>query len=154
LKVKAKYLVPAMLLAGTFLFPVYAGPASGGRPLGADLTGSAEVPNPGDPDGSGWANVTLNQGQGKVLFELLVYDIGLPVAAHIHVGAAGVPGGVVVPLIAPWTMIEEGVYLSVGEIAGVDPDLIKAIRQDPSVYYVNVHTPANPAGAIRGQLSK
>jgi hypothetical protein len=35
----------------------------------------------------------------------------------------------------------------------VDAALIKAIRKDPSAYYVNVHSRPNfPVGAVRGQL--
>jgi hypothetical protein len=42
-----------------------------------------------------------------------------------------------------------------GCATGVDRGLIKAIRQDASAYYVNVHsTPDFPGGAIRGQLGK
>jgi len=37
----------------------------------------------------------------------------------------------------------------------VDRGLIKAIRKDPSAYYVNVHSQPNfPDGAVRGQLGK
>ncbi len=120
----------------------------GGRPLSADLTGAAEVPGPGDPDGTGTASVTLNQGQGEVCFELTVADIDPAIAAHIHVGSAGVAGGVVVGLAPPTTGSSSGC------VTDVDPDLIKAIRQDPSGYYVNVHNVAFPGGAVRGQLSK
>ncbi len=116
---------------------------AGGRPLTADLTGAAEVPGPGDPDGSGFATVTLNQGLGEVCWDITWEDIADPFAAHIHFGAAGVAGGVAVAL-SPGS----------GCVDGVDKDLIKAIRQNPGDYYVNVHNADFPPGAIRGQLSK
>ena len=124
--------------------------AAGGRPLGAELSGAAEVPGPGDPDGTGVALVTLNQGQGEVCFQITVIDITLPAtAAHIHIGAADVAGPVVVGLAPP-----DAGGVSVGCIFGIDADLIKAIRQHPDDFYVNVHNSDFPAGAVRGQLSK
>lgn len=46
---------------------------------------AAGVPGPGDPDGSGAANVTLNLGQEEVCFHIVVADITLPATgAHIH----------------------------------------------------------------------
>ncbi len=120
---------------------------AGGRPLSADLTGAAEVPGPGDTDGSGTAHVTLNQGQGEVCFDISVADIDTPTAAHIHVGAAGAAGGVVVNL-------EIDVNGLSGCVDGVDKALIKDIRKHPYEYYVNVHNAEFPPGAIRGQLSK
>jgi hypothetical protein len=124
--------------------------AADGRPLGANLSGDAEVPGPGDADGSGVANVTLNQGQGEVCFHIVVTDITLPAAAaHIHVGSADVAGPVVVGLAPP-----DASGVSTGCVQGVEPNLIKDIRQNPDNYYVNVHTSDFPAGAVRGQLSK
>ena len=39
-------------------------------------------------------------------------------------------------------------------VQDVEADLITAIRQDPSAYYVNVHSRPNfPGGAVRGQLA-
>jgi hypothetical protein len=127
---------------------------AGGRPFATSLTGEAEVtaagvPNQGDLDGSGTANITLNQGQGEVCFELNVADITLPaIGAHIHVGASTTTGPVVVGLTPP-----DASGTSSGCVSA-DPDLIKAIRQNPEGYYVNVHTTDYPAGAVRGQLSK
>lgn len=141
-------LVTLVTVVAVIAFVVPVAALAGGRPLTAELTGAAEVPNPGDPDGSGSAHVTLNQGAGEVCFELTVSDIAPAVAAHIHVGAAGVPGPVVVGLSPP----TEG--SSSGCVTGVDPDLIKAIRQNPEAYYVNVHNAEFPGGAVRGQLSK
>jgi hypothetical protein len=124
--------------------------AAGGRPLGADLSGAAEIPGPGDPDGTGVALVTLNQGQGEVCFQITVIDITLPAtAAHIHRGTIDVAGPVVVGLAPP-----DASGVSIGCIFGVDAALIKEIRQHPDDFYVNVHTSDFPAGAVRGQLSK
>jgi hypothetical protein len=127
---------------------VIEGAEQGGRPLFAVLNGADEVPGPGDPNGSGTAIVTLNQGQGVVCFEIQVTEITLPAtAAHIHAAPAGVAGPVVVPLSAP-----DATGLARGCVEAT-PALIKAIRQAAEDYYVNVHTIDFPAGAVRGQLS-
>ena len=74
----------------------------GGRPFSTELTGAAEVPDPGDPDGSGTATITVNPGQEEVCWELLVTNITLPATgAHIHEGAVGEFGDVVVELTPP-----------------------------------------------------
>src|SRR5919106_6422267 len=49
--------------------------ATGGRAFTTTLTGAAEVPGPGDPDGSGTAELTLNPGLGEVCFVLEVTGI-------------------------------------------------------------------------------
>ncbi len=127
---------------------VVAAPAlADGRPLSADLAASNEVGG-GDGDATGSAHVTLNQGQGEVCFHITTDGLTTsPFAAHIHVGPAGVNGGVVVDL--QWAATGGS-----GCVDGIDADLIKAIRQDPSGYYINVHNPTVPSGAVRGQLSK
>lgn len=123
--------------------------AAGGRPFTTMLTGAAEVPGPGDPDGSGAAALTLNPGTGQVCFELSVSGIALPATgAHIHVGTADVAGGVVIGLIPP-----DASGSSSGCVTA-DRDLILAILQNPEGYYVNVHSTEFPAGAVRGQLSR
>jgi aldose sugar dehydrogenase len=118
--------------------------------LKATLTGKAEVPGPGDPDGMGQSNVFLNPEAGQVCFSIVVSDITLPaMAAHIHAGTKGVAGDVVVPLTPP-----DATGVSTGCVSDVDPALIQAISAKPGRYYVNVHTTDFPAGALRGQLSK
>jgi len=119
----------------------------GGRTFSTTLTGAAEVPIPGDPDGSGEAIITLNQGRGLVCFQITVADIAAATSAHIHEGAVGVAGPVVVGLTPPTSGFSSGCVTA-------DPDLIKDIRQNPENYYVNVHNAEFPGGALRGQLSK
>ena len=122
----------------------------GGAKLEATLTGAAETP-PADLTASGTAVLTLNPGLGEICYRITVSNLSAPpVAAHIHVAPVGIPGPIVVPLTAPTSTTG-----SVQACAtGVSRDLVLAILQNPSAYYVNVHTSIFPAGAIRGQLSK
>ena len=122
-------------------------PSYGGVRLSAALNGASEAPGPGDPDGSGFVELTLNHGQGTIEFELTVENIAPATAAHIHIAPVGAPGPVVVGLIPPTDGSSSGVVQ-------VDRELIKAIRKNPENYYVNVHNAVHPAGAVRGQLSK
>jgi hypothetical protein len=137
----------AIAFSGVALASTPSWAVGGGRPLSTVLTGAAEVPGPGDPDGSGTARLTLNQGQGEICYELTVAGIAPARAAHIHVGSSDVAGPVVVHLAPPTSGASSG-------CASADADLIKAIRQHPENYYVNVHNEEFPAGAVRGQLSK
>jgi hypothetical protein len=125
----------------------WAGDEQGGRPLHATLTGAAEVPGPGDPDGTGTAELRLNLGQGQICYDLQVSGIDRATGAHIHQGAAGVAGPVVVPLAPP----SDG---SSADCVSASRDLIKAIIQNPADYYVNVHNGPYPQGAVRGQLTR
>ena len=111
------------------------------------MTGAAERPGPGDPDGSGTAVITINRGLGEVCWELEVTDITLPsIGAHIHIAPVTDPGPIVVHLTAP-----DATGTSAG-CTTVDSALAKAISKDPAAYYVNVHTTDFPGGALRAQL--
>ncbi len=119
----------------------------GGRPLSTELTGAAEVPGPGDPDGGGSTKLTLNHGKGEVCYELMVTNVNAPTAAHIHAGAVGQAGDVKVTLTAPTNGSAKG-------CVNVDKELIKDLMQNSANYYVNVHNAEFPKGAVRGQLGK
>jgi hypothetical protein len=111
------------------------------------MTGAAERPGPGDPDGSGTAAITINRGLGEVCWEIEVSGITLPsIGAHIHIAPVTDPGPIVVPLTAP-----DATGTSSG-CTTIDPALAKAIAKDPAAYYVNVHTTDFPLGALRAQL--
>ena len=141
----------AIGLAVAALSLVLAGPTlAGGTPLaGPQMTGAQEAPMAGDPDGTGSATFTLNQGRGQVCFSWTVQDIALPVTgSHIHIAPPGEPGPVVVPLTgADADGVASGCVTA-------SKGLIKAIRQNPGAYYVNVHNDEYPGGAVRDQLEK
>lgn len=107
------------------------------------LTGDEEVPGPGDPDGRGLAVVVVT-GE-RVCTTVSVRGIESATAAHIHRGAAGTAGPVVVHLKTP----ARGASRS---CTTVEHALARDIRQHPSEFYVNVHNTPYPAGAVRGQL--
>jgi hypothetical protein len=116
--------------------------------LTADLAGVAEGDMPGHPDGTGTAAVTLDPETGEACWELTAEGIGPVTQSHIHVGAEGESGGVVVPLdVDGFEDTSEG---CVADQAAAD---LQAIIDNPAGYYVNLHTEEYPAGAIRGQLA-
>lgn len=108
--------------------------------LTADLSGLNEVPV-GDPDGTGLALLTIDDGAATVDWTFTVNNIeSTIIGAHIHQAPAGVNG----PIVVDFSSQLSGSGLS-------DPDLL-AVVANPSGFYVNIHTPSFPAGAIRGQL--
>lgn len=122
--------------------------------LTVSLSGSAEVPQPGDPNGKGSGTVSLypstdNPTGNNVCYDLKLQAIGAPVAAHIHEAPVGVSGGVVVDLEIG-SADRRGNRLS--NCVTVDQEVVNEILAGPAGYYVNVHTSEFPGGAIRGQL--
>jgi CHRD domain len=71
---------------------------------------------------------------------------GPAIAAHIHMGAKGASGNVVVPLCAG-SACKSGLT----GMATITPALMAAFKKHD--LYVNVHTTKNPNGEIRGQLA-
>jgi len=115
--------------------------------------GDAEVPDPGDPDGSGGAQVRVNVKKEKVCFVLVTLGITLPAAAaHIHEGEARVAGPILVTLKPPQEIAGTGIGLSKGCVKDQKRSLLRDIRNNPDQYYINVHTTDYPGGAVRGQL--
>ena len=120
---------------------------TGGTVLAATLAGANEIPGPGDPDGSGTATFRMIRGSAVICFQLNVHGITLPATgAHIHQGAAGVAGPIVVPLTAP------GASGTATGCVNSTRALVGAILDNPAGFYANVHTTDYPAGAIRGQI--
>jgi hypothetical protein len=131
----------AVAVAASMLVPAGAfGASDKGRSLHAALRGASEVPK-GDPNGAGSAEVKITGS--RVCWELTTARIGAPSAAHIHKGAPGKAGPVVVALGSAFR--HKGCTTAPAAVA-------RAIQGNPRAYYVNVHNAAFPQGAVRGQL--
>lgn len=148
---RRKALIFALVLAviGTTIF---AGPASAHRPgTGAshetNLSGTEVVPSPGDPDGTGTAELILFPGREKFCYRLNVSNIGNVTAAHLHKGGAGENGPVVRNLIPPKDGYSRECVKRYGKSA------VRQIANNLSNYYVDIHTTEYPDGAVRGQFS-
>jgi hypothetical protein len=116
--------------------------------LTATLAGVTEGANPGDPDGSGTATIKIDPAAGTACWELSATGIMPVLQSHIHTGAAGVAGPVLVPLDVDGF---EGT--STGCATAQDAAALQGIIDNPAGFYVNLHTSDFQAGAIRGQLA-
>lgn len=129
------------------------------------LKGENEVPNPVETNAQGQATFKLSQDGESIHYKLIVANIENVMMAHIHNAPAGENGGVVVwlyPSSPPPQLIEgrfqgvlaEGTITAddlVGSLAGQSlEDLLDEMKAGNT--YVNVHTPQNPGGEVRGQI--
>jgi hypothetical protein len=119
--------------------------------LATSLTGSEEVPGPGDQAGTGQAWVTIEGN--KVCWKVTWSGLGQPAtAAHIHKAAKGVAGDVVVPFFGD-NVKPNGKGIDQRCATVQDLAVVEGLKNNAQNYYVNVHTAQHPTGAIRGQLA-
>ena len=117
----------------------------------ATMKGSSESPK-GPSSASGTFTVEFKNGQA--CFKMSVKGLGaFPIAAHIHRGAAGTNGPIVVDLKATAKSTWKGTSPRVAQkCVSARAATVSAIRRNPGNFYANVHTSAYPGGAARGQL--
>ena len=121
------------------------GALGSGIAFGADikvtLSGANEVP-PVTTSASGSGTITVSD-DGAVSGSVTTKGVQ-GTAAHIHLGAAGNNGPVIVPLT------KDGDTYTAPAGAKLNADQLKACKAGD--LYVNVHSEANKGGEIRGQL--
>jgi hypothetical protein len=107
------------------------------------LTGDAEVP-PISTTAAGTGEVTIDPTDKSVTARIAVTGM-TATAAHIHEGAAGTNG----PVIVPFVRTDENVFEAPkgSKLTDAQYDALKAGR-----LYVNVHSAKNPGGEVRAQL--
>ncbi|MGE3174917.1 MAG: CHRD domain-containing protein [Planctomycetota bacterium] len=141
------------LLAGGFYANIHTATFPGGEIRGqmqadqgdhwfAVMNGAQENPPVATP---GFGGATLTVGaNGTISLQGQFTGLTTPAtAAHVHIGAVGVNGGIVFGLT-----IGAG-----GQLVGsFTPSATDLSNLRAGNWYVNVHTTANPGGEIRGQL--
>lgn len=122
-----------------------ASPASAGMiNFKADLSPTQEVP-PTDSKGKGSVTATYDTDSKRLSWKGSYSDLSGPAtAAHFHAGEKGKNGGVAVPIAPATSPLEGSATLNDQQAA----DLMAG------KWYVNIHTAANKAGEIRGQMEK
>jgi hypothetical protein len=146
-----------------FEVPVAFNSGLAGHHYGTPLSGREEVPA-NDQPGRGVAQFWLSEDGTELRYKLIVANVENVTQSHIHIGAFGTNGPVVVFLFGfvPGGVTVNG-PLAEGTITQADliarpaigfgatmAELLAAIESGNA--YVNVHTVAIPGGEIRGQL--
>jgi hypothetical protein len=133
------------LLATLAIGIAFAGPAFAEK-MKATLDGKSESP-PNASAGKGTADVDYDAATKKLTWKLTYSGLsGPPTAAHFHGPAEpGKNASVAVAIPNPSSSPVEGSAVLTDAQAA---DLMAG------KYYINVHTAADPAGEIRGQVTK
>ena len=144
-------LASAAVVAAMLLIPI-SGAAT--TKLTAPLRGADDT----DVDGRGRAVVRIDPRARTACFNVTWRNLDdQPFAAHIHEGAAGVSGGIVVHFFdapAPDQGIPDQIAGVQGCARNQPRTILRDILESPRQFYVNVHTETFPGGAIRGQLRR
>ncbi|MBS0320944.1 MAG: CHRD domain-containing protein [Proteobacteria bacterium] len=107
------------------------------------MTGGQSVP-PVDTLASGQGSISINATTHEVVGSVTFFGM-TPTAVHIHEGAAGTNGPVIVPFVltGPNTFsAPPGSHLTDAQFAAFRAGNL----------YVNAHTAAHPGGEVRAQL--
>ena len=143
----------ATLASGGLYFNAHSTALPGGEIRGqigrnvryATLRGAEEVP-PTASAASGSGILTIDPATRAATGRITLTGLAAT-QAHIHLGAVGVNGAIIVPLTE--TPAASGVWVTPAN-AVLTADQFKAFKQGN--LYFNAHSPAFPGGEIRGQI--
>jgi hypothetical protein len=144
------------LLTGAALLLALAPAVLAAENFATELSGANQVP-PVEVAATGDATVTISDDEQTVSWDVSYSGLtGAPAAGHIHIGAEGENGPVMIPFAEVTETGTTGSFAAADYTGGdgLPADwagVLAAIRDGNA--YVNIHTEANPSGEIRGQLA-
>jgi hypothetical protein len=122
--------------------------------VGAEASGSGTATITFDVTKDAAGNITV--ATATFVVNLSGFPAGTPInVAHIHPGAAGTNGSVLVnTTLAAGQVVLTGGSGSFTRSVSVDPAVTQSILNNPAGFYFNVHSTINSGGVARGQLVK
>jgi hypothetical protein len=136
--------IRGQIVPSSATFPTDAGSLATSNTFSTLMSSDQEVPATSSA-ATGYGTIVLDPA-AKTISGVLVTNGIVGTAAHIHEGAPGVAGPVIIPLSGGptvWTV-------PVGTV--VTDDQIAKLKA--GAYYLNAHTTGAPGGEIRGQLTQ
>ena len=135
----------AMTVIGASLMAAPAWAADAAKKISVDLASKNEVP-PNDSKGTGKADLTYDAATKVLTWSITTQGpTGDPIAAHLHGPAdAGANAGVMVNFAAG------GMKMPLAGQATLTEEQATAFTGGKT--YINIHTPTNKGGEIRGQV--
>jgi CHRD domain len=142
------FLRPTLVILGCAIALALASPSMAAMvKMKADLKGSNEVP-PTTSTGTGEVDVTYDTATHMMSWKGTYSGLtGPALAAHFHAGEMGKNGGVAVPIFAGATA--KSPFSGSKKLTDAQASQLMS-----GGWYVNIHTAANKAGEIRGQVQK
>jgi hypothetical protein len=110
------------------------------------LNGAQEAPDPVTTNATARASTTVNAAAKRLTINVHTTGLDDATLAHIHRGARGVAGPVVFELTKDATTPSQWS----ASVASFTDAQLQDYRD--GLWYVNVHTPANQPGEVRGQI--
>ena len=127
---------------------------TGGYGFMAEIEGDQETP-PVTTEGTGTASLVLNSARTEVSYHITWTNMSSALSAaggHFHVAPAGISGPVVRAIASAneaGSRTIAGIWKTT-DSQPLTPALVESLFTGR--LYVNLHTPAHPAGEVRGQL--
>ena len=118
----------------------------------ATLTGDAERPDPVDTEATGTGTFSLNAAETQLSYNVSASGLsGDVIGAHFHFSADGAAGSGGIVFAITESVVNDGMGGATAE--GTWPLTAEDLLNLQLDYiYVNLHTDANPAGEVRGNL--
>jgi hypothetical protein len=118
------------------------------------MTAAQVFPGPGEAKAKG--NFDGKVDGDSLCYRIKVKKTSAVTGAHLHAGAPGSTGEIVVTLAVPTKKWTRECLVAVPDSEDTEATLseseLAAIMADRGAFYVDVHTTMSPDGAVRGQL--